>query len=65
MFSDHYISHKADPNGRNTKYNLINVELSVYEICGMGASYVHIKIRCGYPSILYGIHIGNLNPHES
>jgi len=65
MLSNHYILHKADPNGKNTKYNLINIELSVHEICGMGTSYVHIGIRRGYPSILYSVHPGNLDSHES
>jgi len=65
VLPNHYILHKADSNGRDTKYNLINVELSVHEICGMGAPYVHVEVRRGYPSILYGIHTGNLDPHGS
>jgi len=64
MFPNHYVLHKADPNSRNTKYNLINIELSVHEICGMRAPYVHIETRRGYPSIFYGVHIGNLDPHK-
>jgi len=64
MLPNHYILHEADPNSRDTKYNLINVELSVHEICSMGAPYIHVEIRRGYPSILYSIHISNLNSHE-
>jgi len=65
MLPNHYILHKADPNSRNTKYDLIDIELSVHEICGMGAPYVYIEVGRGYPSILYSVYTGNLNPHES
>jgi len=65
MLPNHHILHKADPNGRNTKYNLINVKPSIHEVCSLGAPYVHIETRRGYPSILYSIHTGNLDPHES
>jgi len=65
MLPNYYILHKADPDGRDTKYNLINIKLGIHEICSMGTPYIYIETRRRYPSLLYGIHIGNFNPHES
>jgi len=65
MLPNHYVLHRADSDGRDTKYNLINVEPGVYEICSMETPYIYIEIRRGYPSILYGIHTGNLDSYES
>lgn len=65
MFTNHHILYRTDPNGKNTKYNLIYIKFGIYEICSMKTSYIHIKTRCRHPSVLHGVYISNLDPYGS
>jgi len=64
MLSNYYILHGADPDSEDTKYNLVNTEPGLHGVRSVRTPYVYIKIRRGYPSLLYSFHIGNLDPHE-
>jgi len=65
MLPDHYILHRANSDGRDTKYNLINAKPGVHEICSMETPYVYIETRRGYPSVLYGIYTSNFDSYGS